>query len=146
MNPELAVFDTNVCLDLFVFHDPASAMLLKAIHESAIVALTREDCREEWHRVLDYPKLALSDAEKAQSKREFDQFIHLVNPAKRDYRLLPLCSDTDDQKFMELAYDSRSKYLFTKDKALLRLSRRSKKNGHFNIITPAQWKRGPSMN
>lgn len=127
MNAELAVFDTNVCLDLFVFHDPVAAVLLKAIHENTIMAITREDCRAEWCRVLDYPKLALSDTQKRQSKRQFDQFIHLVDPPKRDYRFLPLCSDPDDQKFLEAAYDSHATYLFTKDKALLKLARKNKK-------------------
>lgn len=142
MNAELAVFDTNVCLDLFVFHDPATETLLKAINENAIMAITREDCRTEWERVLDYPKLALSKTRIRQSRLEFDRFIHLVDLPKRDYRFLPLCSDTDDQKFLELAYDSRAKYLFTKDKALLKLARKNKKNGNFHIITPGQWKPG----
>ena len=73
MNSKLAVLDTNVCLDLFVFHDAASAGLLKAIHEKTIIAITREDCREEWLRVLDYPKLALNESEKAQSRQDFDR-------------------------------------------------------------------------
>lgn len=140
MNTELAVFDTNVCLDLFVFHDPVAAVLVKAINENAIMAITREDCRAEWRRVLDYPKLALSDTQKMQLNLQFDQFIHLVNPPKRDYRFLPLCSDPDDQKFLETAYDAHAKYLFTKDKALLKLARKNKKNGNFNIIAPGQWK------
>ena len=141
MNSKLAVFDTNVCLDLFVFHDPASAILLKAINENILVPITRNDCREEWHRVLDYPKLSLSDNERAQSRLEFDQLVHLIAPPGKDYRCLPLCSDKDDQKFMELAYDAGAKYLFTKDKALLKLARKNKKKGGFNIITPEQWKR-----
>ena len=141
MYPELAVFDTNVCLDLFVFHDAASAGLLKAIHEKTIIPVTRKDCREEWLRVLDYPALALHETEKAQSRHDFDHFIQLVDPDKRDYRLLPVCSDQDDQKFIELAYDSRASYLFTKDKALLRLSRKSLETGQFHIMPPDRWKK-----
>lgn len=144
-NPELAVLDTNICLDLFVFHDTASAFLLKAIQEKNIIAITRDDCREEWLRVLEYPKLALSNSEKVQSRYDFDHFIHLVNPDKRDYHLLPICSDKDDQKFMELAYDSRASYLFTKDRALLKLARRSRKNGLFRILSPSQWNDIPRM-
>lgn len=141
MNPncELAVLDTNICLDIFVFHDSASAFLMKTIQEKNIIAITREDCREEWLRVLEYSKLALDNSEKAQSRHDFDNFIHLVNPEKRDYRLLPICSDKDDQKFMELAYDSHASYLFTKDKALLKLARKSLNKGQFRILSPAQW-------
>ncbi len=141
MHAKLAVLDTNICLDLFVFHDANSTHLLKAIHEKTIIAITCKDCHEEWLRVLDYSKLALNPTQKTQSKQDFDALVHLVNPDKRDYRLLPLCCDKDDQKFIELAYDSHATYLFTKDKALLKLARRCQKIGQFQIMTPAQWKR-----
>lgn len=139
MNSKLAVLDTNVCLDLFVFHDVTAIGLLKAIQKKDIIPITREDCRAEWLRVLDYPALSLNESKKAQSRQDFDRFIQLVDPDKRDYRLLAVCSDKDDQKFMELAYDSRASYLFTKDKALLKLDKRNRKNGLFRILTLLQW-------
>lgn len=142
MSAELAVLDTNICLDLFVFHDTAVAGLLQAIHDNTLVAITRDDCREEWLRVLDYPKLALTESEKTRSRADFDQWIHRVAPEKRDYHTLPVCQDPDDQKFMELAYDAGAAYLFTKDKALLKLARQNRKRGYFHIMTPLQWKPG----
>ena len=89
--------------------------------------------------VFDYPDQPLNESEKAQSRQDFDHFIQLVNPDKRDYHLLAVCSDKDDQKFMELAYDSHASYLFTKDRALLKLARRNRKTGQFSILTPLQW-------
>lgn len=140
MNSILVVLDTNVCLDLFVFRDPVLKNLLDAIKTNTLHVITREDCREEWLRVLDYPKLRLNEAEKTRSKLEFDEFIHLIAPEKRDHHLLPVCSDKDDQKFMELAFDARAASLITKDKALLKLSRRNARSGFFRIISPDHWK------
>ena len=139
MKSELAVLDTNICLDLFVFHDALASDLLKAIQDNTLIAITREDCRSEWLRVLDYPKLALDETEKEVSKQAFDRHIRIIDPEKRDYRTLPVCRDKDDQKFMELAYDAHASCLITKDKALLKLAIKNRKNGYFTIITPDQW-------
>ena len=139
MKSELAVLDTKICLDLFVFHDALASNLLKAIQDNTLIAITREDCRSEWLRVLDYPKLALDETEKELSKQAFDRHIRIIDPEKRDYRTLPVCRDKDDQKFMELAYDAHASCLITKDKALLKLAIKNRKNGYFTIITPDQW-------
>ena len=139
MKSELAVLDTNICLDLFVFHDALASDLLKAIQDNTLIAITREDCRSEWLRVLDYPKLALDETEKELSKQAYDRHIRIIDPEKRDYRTLPVCRDKDDQKFMELAYDAHASCLITKDKALLKLAIKNRKNGYFTIITPDQW-------
>lgn len=122
MNSILAVLDTNVCLDLFVFRDPAIKKFHDAIKANMFHLITRKDCHEEWLRVLDYPKLNLNETEKKRSKLEFDKLVQLIEPEKRDYYLLPVCSDKDDQKFMELAFDARAGILITKDKALLKLA------------------------
>ncbi len=52
---------------------------------------------------------------------------------------LPVCSDRDDQKFLELARDAQAAVLVTKDKALLKLARRTAKAGMFRILTPQAW-------
>lgn len=140
MNSILVVLDTNVCLDLFVFRDPAVKKFHDAIIADMFHLITRKDCREEWLRVLDYPKLNLDGTEKERSKLEFDELIQLIEPEKRDYHLLPVCSDKDDQKFMELAFDARATVLITKDKALLKLARKNTRHGFFRIIGPDQWK------
>ena len=40
-----------------------------------------------------------------------------------------ICSDGDDQMFIDLAWSHRVDCLFTRDKALLRLSRRAREDG-----------------
>jgi predicted nucleic acid-binding protein len=51
------------------------------------------------------------------------QLIKVVAPAESGVRL-PVCTDKDDQKFLELARDANATILITKDKALLKLARK----------------------
>jgi predicted nucleic acid-binding protein len=52
---------------------------------------------------------------------------------------LPVCTDKDDQKFLELARDANADVLITKDKALLKLARRLAKAGMFKVMVPEAW-------
>jgi predicted nucleic acid-binding protein len=52
---------------------------------------------------------------------------------------LPRCSDRDDQKFLELARDAKANILLTKDKALLKLARKTQQAGLFRIMLPQTW-------
>lgn len=132
------VLDTNVLLDLFVFHDPRWASLLEALENGAVEAVSRADCRAEWLHVLDYPHLPLDENSRELAKARFDALIVLSNEPATGAPL-PTCSDADDQKFLELARDSLASTLITKDKALLKLARRVTKAGMFRIQTPQDW-------
>lgn len=132
------VIDTNVCLDLFVFHDPRWAALLAALENGAVEALTRADCRAEYLLVLHYPHLPLDDAKRALAAARFDALVRVVAPAASLVRL-PICSDRDDQKFLEVARDARADTLITKDKALLKLARKTAQAGMFRIMLPEAW-------
>ncbi|MFC5474330.1 putative toxin-antitoxin system toxin component, PIN family [Paraherbaspirillum soli] len=147
LNQQRIVLDTNVCLDLFVFRDPRWAALMAALQAGEIEAVTRADCRNEWQRVLHYQHLPISDETRTGINAEFDSLIHCLAAdalsPRTDIRL-PLCSDTDDQKFLELALGARAATLVTKDKALLKLARKTAKAGLFSIVTPQAW-RLPSL-
>ena len=135
------VLDTNVCLDLFVFRDPRWDSLLAALKQGRVQAVTRGDCRMEWQIVLGYPHLPLDGESKLRSAAEFDALITCVANADptRAVAPLPTCSDTDDQKFLELARDANASVLITKDKALLKLARKTARAGLFAILTPDAW-------
>jgi putative PIN family toxin of toxin-antitoxin system len=135
------VLDTNVALDLFVFHDPRWEALLHALESGAVEAVTRADCREEWLHVLHYPHLPLDDATRQDARSRFDALIR-VHDAAPAPASLPSCSDADDQKFLEAARDSLAEALITKDKALLKLARRVAAAGMFRILTPQAWLAG----
>ena len=136
--PKRIVLDTNVCLDLFVFKDPRRAGLLAAIESGAVEAITRADCRAEFLFVLNYPHLPLNEESRPLSAARFDQLIKLVEPPESGVRL-PVCSDKDDQKFLELARDAQADILITKDKALLKLAKRLARAGMFRVIQPEAW-------
>jgi putative PIN family toxin of toxin-antitoxin system len=144
MIPKLAprvVLDTNVCLDLFVFRDPRWALLLQALQSRSIDAVTREDCRREWQIVLGYAHLPLDTESRVSSAAQFDALIRCVPLS--DYQppalKLPVCKDTDDQKFVETAFQVQAATLITKDKALLKLARRSARLGLTTILRPEEW-------
>jgi putative PIN family toxin of toxin-antitoxin system len=133
------VLDTNVCLDLFVFRDPRCEVLLAAMQSGAVNCLTRADCRTEWTLVLAYARLGLTAQAQQAALAEFDRLITVTTDAVFDGPALPVCKDTDDQKFLELAASSGAHCLLTKDKALLKLARRTHKLGLFQIMSPTQW-------
>ena len=132
------VIDTNVLLDLFVFHDPRWAELLAAIEAKEVDAITRAECRDEYLAVLRYPHLPLDEAGRAQAAARFDTLLRLVEPAAKPIRL-PVCTDRDDQKFLELARDAGASVLISKDKALLKLGRKTAQAGLFRIMLPEAW-------
>ena len=135
---EPIVIDTNVCLDLFVFRDPRWAPLLAALESGAIQAVTRADCRDEYLVVLHYPHLPLDEDSRRQAAARFDALITVVAPDSKPIRL-PVCTDRDDQKFLEIARDAGAAVLVTKDKALLKLNRRCTRDGLFSIMPPEAW-------
>lgn len=138
------VLDTNVCLDLFVFGDRQVAALREALLRGAVEAVTNDVCRDEWRRVLGYSQLALDEAAQAAALASYDQSVRCMGP--HDMRVsdtvkLPRCADADDQKFLELAFAARAGWLLSKDKEVLRLGRRTARQGWFAIATPAEWLR-----
>ena len=135
---EPIVIDTNVCLDLFVFRDPRWAPLLAALEGGAVKAVTRSDCRDEYLIVLHYPHLPLDEDSRRQAAARFDELITVVAPDSKPIRL-PVCTDRDDQKFLEIARDANAAILLTKDKALLKLGRKTVQGGLFRIMLPEAW-------
>lgn len=141
--PARVVIDTNVCLDLFIYRDAASLPLMRALEQGDVIAATRADCREEWRRVLHYPQFDIDAARHVDACAAYDTWLRplpapstapVMSPAD-----LPHCADPDDQMFLELALQTGAGVLITKDKALLRLHRKTHKRGLFAILTPVDW-------
>jgi putative PIN family toxin of toxin-antitoxin system len=136
--PKRIVLDTNVCLDLFVFNDPRWNGLLAALENGTVEAITRADCRDEYLVVLHYKHLPLDETSRPLSAARFDRLIKVVAPEPKLVRL-PVCTDKDDQKFLEVARDASAEILITKDKALLKLARKTAQAGMFRIMVPEAW-------
>lgn len=137
------VLDTNVCLDLFVFGDSMCSHVLAAMQSGAVQAVTRDDCREEWQRVLHYPQLPIEDRQRPGFRNAFDALIQWLpseaSTLGENAIPLPRCADPDDQKFLELALESGARWLLSKDKELLKLDRRTRSAGLFAIRLPQLW-------
>ena len=136
------VLDTNVCLDLFMFRDPRWQHLLSAMQQDQVECVTSSSCRMEWTLVLNYKKLALSEVQQQSLLAEFDALIHVIPDDEASIDLLiklPLCRDKDDQKFLVCAQSAQADFLITKDKALLKLARKTTRSGLFTIASPEAW-------
>lgn len=136
------VLDTNVCLDLFVFRDPHAAALAQALASGRVEAVSDADCRDEWQRVLAYPKLGLDAQAQADALRAYDATVRVLADSERrppPERALPRCADPDDQKFLELAHAADASCLLSRDHALTVLGRGNARAGLFEIMTPQAW-------
>ncbi len=132
------VLDTNVCLDLFVFRDPRWQSINSGLNDRTLQAITRADCRDEWLAVLHYPHLPVTEDTRAAIVTTFDEHIVVEEWPQKNIKL-PVCSDKDDQKFLEIARDADAKILVTKDKALLKLARKTQQLNLFIIETPEKF-------
>lgn len=137
--PPRIVLDTNAWLDLLVFADPRIGTLASALRQGGVVAVTDSACREEWRRVLDYPVLALPTVRQHALMDAYDAHAVLAEACASPDGMLPRCSDPDDQKFLELAHASGARWLLSRDKALLKLNRRTRRDGLFEILVPEAW-------
>ena len=141
--PPRLVLDTNVCLDLFVFGDAQCVALREALGAGAVEAVTDETCRTEWLTVLDYSQLALDAARREAAMAAFDAQLHLLPAAGRRCAAgvlkLPRCRDPDDQRFLELAQACGAQWLLSRDRELLKLARRTRREHGFDILTPQAW-------
>ena len=143
--PPRLVPDTNVCLDMFVFGDAQCVALREALRTGAVEAVTDGTCRTEWLAVLDYPQLALDAARREAAIAAFDAQLHLLPAAGRrsvaGALKLPRCRDPDDQPFLELAQACGAQWLLSRDRELLKLARRTRREHGFDILTPQAWTR-----
>ena len=131
------VLDTNVVLDLVVFDDADVRPLRAAIERGDAIVFTCDECLAELRRVLAYPRLALESAAQDAAFECFRASAHRVaRPAAQSTQGMPQCRDTDDQKFLALAWEVRAHHLVTKDKALLELARRVAKLACLAIGAP----------
>jgi putative PIN family toxin of toxin-antitoxin system len=127
------VIDTNVLLDFWVFDDAASRPLRAAVETGQVNALRSGDSVDEFTQVIMREKFELATDARFGILRDWDR---LATPIDRVFAAPFACSDRDDQKFLDLAYTARADWLVTRDKALLKLARRARRDG-LKILAPA---------
>jgi Predicted nucleic acid-binding protein, contains PIN domain len=118
------VLDTNVVLDLLVFDDVRTLSLKSGLLQGRLHWLATPPMREELARVLDYghiaARLALGSRRAGDVLESFDRHARMVGVP---VRAPVICSDPDDQMFIDLAVHHRC-MLLSKDAAVLTLKKR----------------------
>jgi uncharacterized protein len=128
------VLDTNIVLDWLVFDNAFMNALRDGVRDRRVIVLTYPPAIDELQRVLGYPALKLDTAKQAlvlSTYRECAEPV-AVTYSLADLNLppgFPRCRDGDDQHFLALAYHTKADALVSRDKAVLKLSKRTRKFG-----------------
>lgn len=130
------VLDTNVVLDWLVFGDASTLELRRAVADKQVAIITHAPAVDELRRVLAYPQceLALPDQQgilqRYQAQTSIAAWPEGFGPENlRLPKGFPRCRDRDDEHFIALAYHARVDALVTRDKEILRLSKRAARFG-----------------
>jgi putative PIN family toxin of toxin-antitoxin system len=143
MNPHWRlVLDTNIWFDCLVFDDPGILLIRDALVSKRAEIYIDAACEAELARALAYDlgKWTLDEAAHAACVADCARMTRQVEStgAEAERAKLPVCSDPDDQKFLELALAANADFLVTKDRALLDLARCRTRPTPFKIVTPKQ--------
>ena len=130
----LAVIDTNVLLDFWVFGDPRALPLLAALERGDVGAVRSAPCVDELADVLARAELGVTEILRQEILARWNR---LAMPMEEIEAAPLVCSDPDDQKFIDLAHSSRAGWLVTRDNALLELAQRARPSG-LRIVPPLE--------
>lgn len=120
------ILDTNVLLDLLYWRDSKVAGLLKKVAKENALVLFDEETLFEFADVIarEQFKLSVKEQEEALQKAASLGFI-----VKTPEVVAPVhCKDTDDQKFLNLAYCYKGT-LLTRDKRVLKCEKKLRRHG-----------------
>ena len=139
MNLPSAVLDTNVVLDWLVFSNPGVTAPVTAITSGTLTWLGCQTMRDELAHVLAHGRLNRPAFDKEQVLTSVDRYCRL----RELPQCLPVtrhrCSDPSDQMFVDLALAHGARWLFTRDRALLKLARKVLPQGLL-VLTPEAWR------
>lgn len=115
------VLDTNTLVSALLFRQGRLAWLRTAWATGLLIPVVSKATTAELLRVLVYPKFQLSGDEQQALLAEYLPYVETVStiPANSG---LPLCRDSADQKFLELADAAHVEALITGDQDLLDLA------------------------
>lgn len=138
MIPNL-VLDTNAVLDWLVFEHPASLPIAEAIALMRVRWIVNAAVRGELAHVLER---GVVDRWRPDLSRLWDAWERHATPLEQacpsPAHRRPQCTDPDDQKFIDLALDHGARWLITRDRAVLKLARRTRALG-LAIVTPERF-------
>src|SRR5438105_3029821 len=128
-SPSIAsvVIDTNVVLDWLVFRNPGCEPLVQALLGGRLQWLATAAMREELAHVLARGVGAAWNPDPGNLWATWDRHAVEVPAVAAGGALSRLrCTDSDDQKFIDLALGHPARWLLSRDRAVLKLARRSR--------------------
>ena len=133
------VIDTNVVLDWLVFLNPVGAPLEEALTSRQCRWLCTRLMRDEFAHVIARESVARWAIDADAVLTVYDALgVDVGTPPLPISAERLLCSDPDDQPFVDLAIVKRVYALLTRDRALLRLAPDARRFGVL-ISTPEMW-------
>ena len=135
---DYVVLDTNVVLDLLVFHDARSRPLQRALQARQLQPLATAAMFDELADVLSRPFLTRWQVDAPAVLAQARWLCRQVDSIAPGTAGAPRCADPDDQMFIDLAWSLPARWLFSRDRALLYLARAAGARG-LGVLTPAAW-------
>jgi predicted nucleic acid-binding protein len=135
----LVVVDTHIILDWWVFGSPDCVLLLEEISARRLSWIATSAMREELVHVLARRCLGprwpadWNSLQPLWARHALEVDAPTASPAP-----WPRCTDSDDQKFIDLALARRARWLISRDRAVLKVAGRCRKLG-LTVLQPAAW-------
>lgn len=135
------VLDTNVALALWLWRDPRLGDLQQALDDAALIWLSDEACWCELVHELRPDRCAAqgTDPQTVQQRISAAPRLQLEPGAPPPSSQHLVCTDPDDQKFIDLALRGSAIWLLSRDRAVLKLRKRAATLG-LNILRPEDWR------
>ena len=127
------VLDTNVLLALWLFRDPAVGPLRAAIETGLLQPVRCAATDAEFVEVLGRPELFAVAPERQTTL--LNAWQASASPVEVIQSAPWVCRDPLDQKFLDLAVSVGASWLITRDRDLLKLARKARRQG-LAIVTP----------
>jgi uncharacterized protein len=137
--PPSLVLDTNVVLDWLVFRHAACTRLAEHFEAGRLRWIVSANLRGELEHVLGRGVAQSYSPDSALIWSTWDRLARAVDPIEPLGSATRIrCTDPDDQKFIDLALGHGARWLLSRDRAVLKLARRTRPLG-LEILTPEAW-------
>lgn len=112
------ILDTNILLDVFVFHDPRAQVIRDWIEQKNVELIYSPEIFAEYADVIARPAFALTHQEQSHLLAHWQSIAtQKASPPICHFR----CEDPDDQPFIDLAVQYRPSQLLSKDQKILKM-------------------------
>jgi uncharacterized protein len=131
------VLDTHVVLDWLVFLNPISMQIGAAIEAGTLRWLVSEPLRDELAHVLGRGVCQRWGPDEQRLWSTWERWSFCMPHPAQTPAIWPRCTDSDDQKFIDLAL-THAHCLLSRDRAVLKVGHRAAKLG-LTVTTPERW-------